>query len=141
MPTPKSKSKSPKQLIIARRIYKKVRKHLLKQGRRCVGPSSVGSTTERCLYRGPNDLQCAVGCLIKDWHYVPSLEGKGADDMFVIAAVEQSLGVELGSENQCLLERLQMVHDSTPPVKWRTVLEDEWWDFIVSMKWDKWEKV
>ena len=50
--------------------------HLLKQGERSVSPINP----QQCRYRGDHGLKCAVGALIKDKFYKPSLEGRGATD-------------------------------------------------------------
>ena len=49
-------------------IYDYVGEFLIKQGRRSA--DDMGN----CLYRGENDLRCAVGCILPDDKYKPEME-------------------------------------------------------------------
>jgi len=53
-------------------IFDAVVRHLKKQGRRALNK-------DQCVYRGSNGLKCAVGCLISDAEYTPSMEGHTVD--------------------------------------------------------------
>lgn len=55
-------------MIGCQETFDRVAKHLLKQNKK-----SVNGT--QCMYRSSDGLQCALGCLIPDELYVPSLEG------------------------------------------------------------------
>lgn len=50
-------------------LYNRMFLHLLAQNERAIN-------IHGCAYRGEENLQCAVGCLIKDEYYDESLEGK-----------------------------------------------------------------
>jgi hypothetical protein len=67
------------------KISERIRDHLLTQ--RAVSKVNSGP----CLYRAPNGLKCAVGCLIADEHYIADFEGAGVS--VVIGAVTLSLNM------------------------------------------------
>lgn len=50
-------------------IFSKVKTHLLTQNKTSENESG------RCLYRGPDKLKCAAGCLITDEQYDITMEG------------------------------------------------------------------
>lgn len=100
-------------------LFKKVKTHLLTQKRRSVDPEDE----YMCLYRGPGGLKCAVGALIKDEEYDPSMEGFPVMDPRVKLAVENSLGEKLTEENMELLQSLQALHDQYLPFRWPILLE------------------
>lgn len=78
-------------------IFDTVLAHLRNQGQR----SYDG---HMCLYRGPDGLQCAAGCLIPDDLYVPEMEGKS----FANPIFDGFLG-----EFRSLIFDLQCVHDKS----------------------------
>lgn len=105
-------------------IFNKVAKHLLKQNARSVDPND-----EICCYRGPDGLQCAVGCLIADEHYSPELEGLPVDTYRVRGALYASGIVEVHPDSPLytgdaavLLAELQVIHDNDGPAYWRQAL-------------------
>lgn len=53
-------------------VFNKVVRHLLTQKQK----ARVGTT---CMYKTPEGLKCAVGCLIPDELYSQDIEGKPAD--------------------------------------------------------------
>lgn len=87
--------------------------HLLKQGKR----SMSGPRT--CLYRGPDGMKCAVGCLIPDDLYRSSLEGIAVVDILSdevtteVGRLMKSLGHDL-----TLCGELQWLHDQIEPDLW-----------------------
>ena len=81
-------------------IFNTVSIHLINQ-KQCSRDINV------CLYRGPNGLKCAVGCLIPDDMYDSKMEGK---TIFTIL-VEFKLPSYF-KENIKLMSNLQNVHDS-----------------------------
>jgi hypothetical protein len=113
-------------------VFDTVVTHLLAQG--------VKSESETgCMYRGPHNLKCAVGCLIPDELYDSIIEGsnlsafydpKMANDFvnnqhvlgtnkialkdFVLVAEKISEHLELNTRDDrtVLLEKLQDAHDS-----------------------------
>lgn len=88
-------------------LFDKVAKHLLTQKAK-----SFDSQRERCMYRGPGGLCCAIGCLIPNEKYEPWLEGKGTTNIDVIAAAGLTEG------NRELAYRLQLIHDNNEPEEW-----------------------
>ena len=64
----------------------------------------------KCLYRAPDGNKCAVGCLITDSTYNPSMESSSAS--YVLARFDYS-----GNVNSDMLDELQLLHD-----------EKYWWD-------------
>ena len=119
-------------------LFDKVAQHLLKQ--------KTKSMQDRAFaYRGEEGRMCAVGCLIKDEFYRPSLEGKiilcnGA----VQHAVQQSLDGEADSsvmttagtltqQARHLLDDLQIVHDQRLTHHWKEELARLARDF--KLKW------
>ena len=101
-------------------IFDKVAEHLLTQRER-----AYGTLEDVCYYRiGKNGktLKCAVGCLIPDEYYTPSMEKAGvADDRVldilikadILEDVPENVNFDLLSAGH-LLSVLQTVHDSTP---------------------------
>ena len=91
-------------------IFTKVKKHLLKQNKRAT------SATGQCLYRTPEGLRCAAGCLIPKKLYDPDIEGKSFD-CDSIRNLRAKLGVTSPS---CvsLVRDLQGIHDCSKPEYW-----------------------
>ena len=87
----------------AQQVFDKVAKHLLTQDAR----SQEGTA---CLYRGPNGLMCAAGCLIPDADYYGSLEGANWNSL-----VDRA---EVPVEHHALIQTLQQVHDIRLPCVW-----------------------
>jgi hypothetical protein len=96
-------------------MFDTVTRHLFTQGRPALMPEdmdrpdgmSTGMTPGSCMYRGPQETKCAVGCLIPDEKYKVELENISASDTRILAAV--------GADDYALLELmsdLQHVHDS-----------------------------
>lgn len=94
-------------------IFDKVAAHLKQQG------FSATDGYGHCRYRGPNGSMCAVGCLIPDEYYCPSMEGlgvaylQGNNELFQ----EFTRKTKLYSNNQTLnlLSMLQEIHDQAAP--------------------------
>lgn len=97
-------------------IFDTVVTHLLTQNARSFGEAWT------CAYRGEGGRMCAVGCLIKDEHYRPDLEGISVDSVSVMVAVEASLGRTLDQQEAYLLRGLQATHDSVPTQEWPAAL-------------------
>ena len=64
----------------------------------------------QCAYRGADGAMCAVGCLISDGEYCPTMEGSG------IQRLELADGIP--SDTLQLLIDLQMTHDQTSVQFW-----------------------
>lgn len=77
--------------------------HLIAQGKPAIDEEDGGS----CLYRGPNNTKCAVGILIPDDKYTPSME-----NLYPYQLVEQH-GVDFGDvETDFLYDAQNRLHDS-----------------------------
>ncbi len=63
-----------------------------------------------CMYRGPNGLMCAIGCLIPDNEYIPKIEGKDISTLLIQNFCPDSIK-EMDKE---LLKTLQSIHDACP---------------------------
>jgi len=94
-------------------IVELVTKHLLAQGKR-----STEAGASKCLYRGPNGLQCAIGCLIPDELYKDWFDEQGYVDMTIGAAAG------ISSDDLDLARRLQTIHDEEDVKQWPAKLEE-----------------
>lgn len=77
--------------------------HLRAQGEK-------SATFEGCLYRGPNGTMCAVGCLIPDDEYDPTMENKCVNNIPLFHGWDVY--------TQSMLEFMQGIHDRSEPDKW-----------------------
>jgi hypothetical protein len=104
------------------RIFNKVAKHLLKQGRRSKFNAAKGYAV--CAYRGDGGARCALGCVIWNKHYNSYLEGQSINSASVQSALEKSLGVSFEKDEDLwsFFNRLQSIHDSVMPAQWRDSL-------------------
>lgn len=91
-------------------IFNKVRDHLLSQNKR-------SAIYGRNLYRGPDGLMCAIGCLIDDEHYSARVEGKTPDGVAAFEALFKS-GISEEIIHSGLLHELQALHDLEPVEEW-----------------------
>lgn len=95
-------------------VFDKVAGHLLRQRVKSLRPAG------HCAYRGADGLMCAAGCLIKDEHYKPALEGHTTTREEVAAALVAS-GVPEGEgifDWGGLLYELQQLHDARKVSYW-----------------------
>lgn len=97
---------SPELIAISERI----RDHLTKQKAQSMGTYGEDNNGG-CMYRGPEGLMCAVGCLIKDEEYNYLMEGSPAASFDVMKAVSDSLGVEMSPELEWVCSHWQAYHD------------------------------
>lgn len=99
--------------------FDQVYRHLLSQAE----PSADDALG--CSYHADNGLKCAVGCLIDEQFYKAELEGHGADDPRVLAAVRAGGWLEgvPDREAERLLLALQHIHDNDDPDEWARYLE------------------
>jgi len=108
------------------KIFTKVKGHLLAQGCRSAGDPGTGFTG--CRYRGLENTKCAVGFLIKDKFYTPSIEGQSVQNSEVFSVVKLSL-MEDGYHNpdystlKGLLMDLQAMHDQSKVEDWGVELD------------------
>lgn len=106
-------------LLNKQQVFDKVAAHLLAQKITSSKSHIVGGS---CLYRGPNGTKCAVGCLIPDDLYEPSMEGKsvpgsGDFDMY-LSTVGKVLTQIVEKDTFPLLAALQLLHDTIKPDNW-----------------------
>ncbi len=102
-------------------IYDRVKAHLQRQGK----PSF--DEHGECAYRGANGTKCAVGCLITDRAFAQYI---GEDTNCctintteVLTALTAS-GIFNVLGHLALLHELQVVHDVSPPPKWKERLAE-----------------
>ena len=79
--------------------------------------------TGTCVYRGPDNKRCAIGCIIPDEMYTVDLEGKEVKILVNNSFLSTDLTSYLLQFNTNLLIRLQQVHDAHNPKSWYTELE------------------
>jgi len=84
----------------AQDVFNRVINHLVSQGQKSVSVDGL------CLYRSPSGASCAVGCLISEDDYSPSMEG--ADVGFV---VREYKSLQWLRKFEDLLDDLQDLHD------------------------------
>lgn len=102
------------EYLTKQEIFDKVKKHLLEQGEHAMEDLE-------CRYRTAGGLKCAVGCLIPDKIYNPSIEGLMVEDLDPKYLPEVD-PLDAGSFG--LLEDLQYVHDEYPTDIWEEELEE-----------------
>ena len=84
----------------AQDVFNRVINHLVSQGQKSVSVDGL------CLYRSPSGASCAVGCLISEDDYSPSMEG--ADVGYIVRKYENLQWMQQFGE---LLDDLQDLHD------------------------------
>lgn len=108
-------------MISKQEIFNEVSTHLLAQNKQ----SRIGSSNDMaCVYRGPNNLKCAIGCLISDQDYSPSMERKGIGQL-----IKDFSCMEKYEPIAAFLFDLQMIHDRYEPEYWLNMLNefaDKW---------------
>lgn len=87
-------------------IFDKVVTHLRTQKGR-----AFNDDNGQCRYR-MNGMSCAVGCLIPDEEYSPSLEGRTLNKMMTEFVVPPTIQKMIDDGHQTLLSRFQNIHDS-----------------------------
>jgi hypothetical protein len=92
-----------------------VTKHLLAQGARS---TEAGDNPNKCLYRSPLGLQCAIGCLIPDDKYKDRFEDPGNLNPDILEAAN------IDPADLPLAYRLQKIHDHMMVWEWPEALED-----------------
>lgn len=95
-------------------VFDKVATHLLKQKSRSYRKGG-------CAYRGKEGKMCAVGCLIANEHYRPSLEGVNVQSESIQAALKDS-GINVTENMKFMLEDLQACHDYNEVSMWPQAL-------------------
>ena len=105
--------------MINQKVFDKVAKHLLTQG---VPATRLTAAGPECAYRGDEGRACAMGCLISDEEYDPTMEG---GDVYTLV---KKFGV-LKDYNIDLLSSLQDIHDADKPCDWPDWLRSTAADF------------
>ena len=91
------------------RIFDRVVNHLRTQKIKATTATGV------CIYRAPvSKLKCAVGCLIPDRKYKPSIEGLAVNE----GPVYSLLGLKSTSKKILFLKKIQLIHDNHDPSQW-----------------------
>ncbi|MGF6978989.1 hypothetical protein QFZ94_007504 [Paraburkholderia sp. JPY465] len=99
----------------AQDVFDIVAWHLLRQNAQATLPG-----TAKCMYRAPDGKRCAIGWLLPDEVYSPSLEFFGVRDL-VAMLYETPHGGQFAQflfEHMPLLRDLQGTHDARAPHEW-----------------------
>lgn len=99
-------------------VFYKVVMHLRQQGKQSLRDIQH-EFESNCAYRGKDGLKCAIGCLIKDSEYYPSMEGKGIDNL-----LREFSSLRRYKSSFNLLAQLQCIHDSYLPIFWELRLKN-----------------
>lgn len=91
-------------------VFDQVAEHLLKQNAQ--SKHDLG-----CAYRGNNGLKCAAGCLIADNEYSEEFENRGW------AVLVRNIP-NFPKRHSGLIQGLQAIHDTSPPVCWPYYLQE-----------------
>jgi hypothetical protein len=103
--------------MTAKQLVSTVKQHLLSQGCKSIDEGFKG----KCLYRGPRNTKCAIGCLIPDDLYSIKMEGMGACDLLssypqLIPLIKPE-DMDLGKACELLVD-LQQIHDYISVNNW-----------------------
>lgn len=99
-------------------IFDKVATHLLTQKAKSM---AIISDDYSCAYRGDDGLKCAVGCLIPDDKYDPTMEGHVAKTVLALFPRAINVHAYLSAD---LLDELRKVHDVMEVDMWYKGLND-----------------
>lgn len=104
----------------AQNILNQVWEHLIEQNAAC-----KDEITDKCLYRSPDGLKCAVGCLIADDEYEDWMDNTDEDEGSGWLAMATRLNQP---KHRVLIADLQAVHDSNSyphdVVEWKQNFKD-----------------
>lgn len=95
-------------------IFDQVAKHMLTQMKKSTMTDENGA--KFCMYKGPEGLSCAAGCLIADDEYDPEFENKTWHSLADCRNVPR--------RNSELIGLLQRIHDNNEPVEWEGLLRE-----------------
>lgn len=110
------------ETMTAQEVFDKVYAHLLTQNAKSTNGAG------QCRYRGENNRSCAVGCLITDQEYQPSMDGEPFADghRLDMTSVQYLNAHKLLPERLVphlpLLKSLQNIHDSDDVNLWKDSL-------------------
>jgi len=107
-------------------VFEFVKQHLIHQGQKSVVEFESEMIEElqsgnQCRYRGPENLKCAIGCLVDDIFYTIDMEEKDISNVVVRNIVKHSL--PNWKPNWDMLQDLQELHDEYDPEEWENKLE------------------
>ena len=106
----RNKMKQLNELVTDKDVFDYVSSFLINQNEKSTA-DDIG-----CAYRGDEGKKCAIGCIIADEFYHPSIEKQTAYDTKVLYAVKDSLPKY--TINDRFLSKLQEVHDGFESELW-----------------------
>lgn len=97
----------------------KVMEFAYKQNARCEAEDG------KCMYRGPNNTKCFVGCMIPDESYDNAMENTNAAGIMDDFSVMEYLLLDgyQGYRMRDFWLGMQMIHDSSEPDAWAEEFE------------------
>lgn len=104
----------------AQEVYSQVRKHLLTQKMKSIEEG------KGCVYRGPDGLMCAAGCLMSDDEYLEKMERQPWSILVSRVLVPK--------EHRLLIGALQRIHDMEEAEGWEYCLNKLAADFNLEPK-------
>jgi len=107
----------------AQQVFDTVVNHLRQQNAKAQKMLDSDNRVLRCMYRSPDGLKCAVGCLITDQEYDDHFEKVGdVQDLLDEWSLPISLFERL-NPHRILLVTLQKIHDNLDIEDWEDGLE------------------
>jgi hypothetical protein len=100
----------------AQEIFDKIVLHLRTQNAKSV-IYELGNRTPICVYRNPNNLKCAAGCLIEDNEYRKDMEGKTFGGL-----IDEGFFIKYKTYRS-LITLLQNLHDYEQIIDWEVGFE------------------
>lgn len=109
--------------ISNQKFFDKVKKHLLKQGRKCKSATAVGLNVSACMYYNPADgTRCAIGGALPmrviKMLIAKGLNHAGISEITSFDGVKECLPDDFG-----LVADLQDCHDAVPTIGWEVQLK------------------
>jgi len=93
-------------------VFDQAAEHLLTQNKQSEGVHNNGLT---CMYRSPDGLKCAAGCLIGDDEYLSQWERRSWGFVSRVSSVTKHID---------LISSLQSIHDDCEPSQWLVRLKE-----------------
>ena len=90
---------------------------------------AVSTNGDRCLYRGPNGLCCAIGALLTDEEYDPSMETISVSSLVFLKRFKKA-AIKFQNVDRSFLTRLQSIHDDMLARDWPNKLKS------LALKWN-----
>jgi hypothetical protein len=95
-------------------IFDQVGKHLLTQNKK-------SERNDKCVYRSPEGLKCAAGCLISDEEYNPAMDSDGEGTSWESLIKRELIETD---KHKFIIRDLQRIHDDHYPDRWKSKLQD-----------------